>query len=209
MSRGRDTLTNQVVAVKQFKDEIFGLDAVDQNNLNLNEAAILSKLHHINVINLIDTVNENDVFALVFPFMEYDLLSEIERTTYDKSRCKEIMCMVFSGLEHIHSMKVMHRDLKPQNILVQADGCIKICDFGLAIVYEDNALYSGVCGTKPYMATEIFLDYGYNHTVDIWVYYFLIFCCFNYLTISFSLGDRLYFSRNQAKTETSGWSALP
>lgn len=145
----------------------------------LQEAEILSKLHHTNVISLIATVDENAKIALVFPYMESNLFSEIEGTAYEKCRCKKIMCMVFSGLEHMHSMKIMHRDLKPENILVQADGCIKICDLGLAVSYEHNETFMTVCGTEPYMSAEIFFQYGYNHTVDIWVYYFSIFCCFN------------------------------
>lgn len=123
----------------------------------------------MNIIDLIDIINENGVVGLVLPYMAYDLSSEICSTAYEKPRCKEVMCMVFAGIKHMHSRKIMHRDLKPDNILVAADGTIKICDLGFATEYKDDEFFMTVCGTHSYMSAEIFLKYGYNQTVDIWV----------------------------------------
>lgn len=143
---------------------------VEQNKeWNAMEAALLSKLDHINVINLIATIEDENEITLVFPFMKSNLSSEIDATAYNKGRCKDIMRMLFSGLEYMHSLKIMHRDIKPENILVHADGDIKICDLGLAIEYSNNKTYQQECGTPSYMAAEIFLGTGYNYTVDIWV----------------------------------------
>lgn len=89
--------------MKQFKKDMFGLDHKTPNPLD--EAKILTKLDHNHIIALIATVDENNKIVLVFPLMHSNLLSEIKNTAYDQNRCRDVMCMLFSGLEHMHLKK--------------------------------------------------------------------------------------------------------
>lgn len=75
-----------------------------------------------------------------------------------------IIYQVFAGLNAIHSQQIMHLDLKPENILIDTQGCVKICDFGLAMAYEQSSnseMTSGVAGLW-YRAPEVHLKKKYT-----------------------------------------------
>ena len=73
------------------------------------------------------------------------------------------------ALHYIHSNRITHRDLKPQNILMTSEGNIKLCDFGFArhMSYKTEVLTS-LKGTPLYMAPEVVQEQPYNHTADLW-----------------------------------------
>jgi serine/threonine protein kinase len=70
------------------------------------------------------------------------------------------------AIEHIHSLGIAYRDLKPENLLVAADGHLKVTDFGFAKRIQDKS-YT-LCGTPEYLAPEIIMNRGHNHGVDWW-----------------------------------------
>lgn len=135
------------------------------------EAAFNQKLDHQNIINILHIVDRPEEVCIALPLMQHSLNDEIEdmNYAYTHNRAKQIMTMLLNGLNYMHEKHLMHRDLKPDNILVDLDGSIKIADFGLTLELDDNLYYMEVCGTKPYMAPEIFLKFGYTALVDIWV----------------------------------------
>lgn len=171
VAKGRDSLTGQTIAIKIFKRSLF--ESQSKRDDNLMEANIIKRLNHTNVIELIDAVNDEiyGVF-LIFPFVNRTLFDEIYEDSYEYTpiRTKEVLHMIISAVKHMHTRKIIHRDLKPSNILVNDLGAIKICDFGLAVDFaESQSVFIHKCGTEPYMAPEIFLKYGYDIQVDVWV----------------------------------------
>ena len=77
------------------------------------------------------------------------------------------------ALEYLHKQKIAYRDLKPENLLVAADGHMKITDFGFAKQIGDRTFT--LCGTPEYLAPEIIMSIGHNHGVDWWALGILIF----------------------------------
>ena len=78
------------------------------------------------------------------------------------------------ALEYLHKQKIAYRDLKPENLLVAADGHMRITDFGFAKQINDDRTFT-LCGTPEYLAPEIIMSIGHNHGVDWWALGILIF----------------------------------
>jgi serine/threonine protein kinase len=81
----------------------------------------------------------------------------------------EIVC----ALDYLHSLKIAYRDLKPENLLVAADGHLRITDFGFAKQIDQRSFT--LCGTPEYLAPEIIMSIGHNQSVDWWALGVLIF----------------------------------
>lgn len=76
---------------------------------------------------------------------------------------------MIEGIKYCHSKKILHRDIKLDNILLTIDGVVKICDFGVSKIVKNGEKMSEQCGTPAYIAPEILLDKGYEgFAVDIW-----------------------------------------
>jgi cell division protein kinase 4 len=78
------------------------------------------------------------------------------------------MHQILSGVDFLHSNRIFHRDLKPQNILITKDGRVKLADFGLARIYEQTQILTSVVVTLWYRAPEVLLQANYASSVDIW-----------------------------------------
>lgn len=73
------------------------------------------------------------------------------------------------ALYYLHSNRIIHRDMKPQNILIGSNRAVKLCDFGFARAMSNNTLVlTSIKGTPLYMAPELVQEQPYNHTVDLW-----------------------------------------
>ncbi|XP_007899602.1 cyclin-dependent kinase 6 [Callorhinchus milii] len=145
----------------------------------IREVAWLKKLavfDHPNVIRLFDVhlTPQNDQMmklTLVFELIDQDLsalLMKVDERGLPHKKIKDMMIQLFRGLDFLHLNHVVHRDLKPQNILVSSTGQVKLADFGLARVYSFNMALTPVVVTLWYRAPEILLYSRYAAGVDIW-----------------------------------------
>ncbi|KAM9346682.1 cyclin-dependent kinase 6 [Symphorus nematophorus] len=144
----------------------------------IREVALLRKMgcfNHPNVVKLLDAsaiaVGRSLDLTLVLEYIDQDLstyLSKVPASGLSQDCIKDVMQQLLQGLDFLHMNMVVHRDLKPDNILVSSRGEVKIADFGLARIYTFNiALTPGVV-TLWYRAPEVLLNSGYMSSVDMW-----------------------------------------
>ncbi|WOL00494.1 hypothetical protein Cni_G09207 [Canna indica] len=170
--KARDRDTGKIVALKKVRFETSEPESV---KFMAREIMILQKLDHPNVIKLegLATSRMHYSLYLVFEFMQYDLSRIISRpdTRLTEAQVKYYMKQLLSGLKHCHERRILHRDIKGSNLLIDKNGVLKIADFGLANFYHPNkkvSLTSRVV-TLWYRAPELLLgttDYGVG--IDLW-----------------------------------------
>lgn len=86
-----------------------------------------------------------------------------------ESEVRVIAAQLVSALRYLHEHRIVHRDMKPQNILIGSDGVVKLCDFGFARAMSCNTLVlTSIKGTPLYMAPELVQEQPYNYTADLW-----------------------------------------
>ena len=99
-----------------------------------------------------------------------ELFNIIEDDQYlEENEIRKVAQQLIRALHYIHSNRITHRDLKPQNVLMTSEGNIKLCDFGFArhMSYKTEVLTS-LKGTPLYMAPEVVQEQPYTHTADLW-----------------------------------------
>ena len=134
------------------------------------EIDILKKIFDENVIQLLDSFETNSEFCLVTELAQgqlYEILEEDKKLP--ESEIKFIARQLVAGLFYLHSNNIIHRDIKPQNILISANGIIKICDFGFARAIENKTMITSIKGTPLYMAPELLKESPYNQKADLWL----------------------------------------
>lgn len=145
--------------------------SVEQQKFN-EECRIVKMLHHDNVVSCrkVNLAANGNAMELIMEHGGDTVLTHLERKTFPLDRYEDVCLQLINGIAYLHSMKVYHRDLKLENLVMNADGTVKIIDFGLAVQLKDNdeKLYS-CCGTKGYLAPEV-LDrsHYYGDDVDAW-----------------------------------------
>lgn len=145
----------------------------------IREVAVLKQLEafgHPNVVRLFDVctvsrTNRETKLTLVFEHVDQDLTTYLEKAPdpgVPPETIKDMMYQLLQGLDFLHSHRVVHRDLKPQNILVTSGGQIKLADFGLARIYSFQMALTSVVVTLWYRAPEVLLQSSYATPVDLW-----------------------------------------
>jgi len=162
--------TNQIVALKKIR-----LEADDEGvpSTAIREISLLKELNHENVVKLLDIVHSESKLYLVFEFLDMDLRKYME-TTDQKGMSPEIIWsflkQLIKGVAYCHSHRILHRDLKPQNLLIDKTGKLTIADLGLARAFGvPMRTYSHEVVTLWYRAPEILLgSRHYSTAVDMW-----------------------------------------
>ncbi|KAJ1291730.1 hypothetical protein BS78_02G338400 [Paspalum vaginatum] len=170
--RARDLETGKIVALKKVRFDNFEPESV---RFMAREIQILRRLDHPNVMKLegLITSRLSCSLYLVFEYMEHDLagLCSSPDVKFTEAQLKCYMNQLLSGLEHCHSRRVVHRDIKGANLLVNNEGILKIADFGLANYFDpikNHPLTSRVV-TLWYRPPELLLgSTHYNAAVDLW-----------------------------------------
>ncbi|KAF8787237.1 Cyclin-dependent kinase 7 like protein [Argiope bruennichi] len=170
--KARDVTNGTIVAVKKIKvgSRTEAKDGI--NRTAIREIKFLRDLSHPNVISLLDVFGSKSNVSLVFDFMDTDLEIVIKdpQIILTPGHIKAYTIMTLQGLEYLHANWILHRDLKPNNLLINSDGILKIGDFGLAKNYgSPNKVYSHQVVTRWYRAPElIFGATIYATGIDIW-----------------------------------------
>lgn len=167
MFKGFDIKENINVAVKVNKRSLF--NDVDRY-YERQEGNILSSLDHKNIIQLYHMIDTDDIY-LVFPLMNESLFDYIYSANYKyvKEDTKSLMTQTLNGLKYLHTLNYVHRDMKPDNILLDHKKTLKISDFGLATTINSYEKLYTKCGTTSYQAPEMLLKTGYDEKIDVWV----------------------------------------
>jgi serine/threonine protein kinase len=152
----RDTELDRLVAVKRLfawlvSDEIF-------RERFLREARMAAALSHPNLVAVFDVGEEDGLPYIVMEYVEGETLADLMRRSgrVDPGQAVDLLLQVCAGLEHAHAAGLVHRDIKPQNLLVRSDGVAKIADFGIARTLQATRLtqVGTVLGTAAYLAPE-------------------------------------------------------
>jgi len=134
------------------------------------EANVLSKISHTNVIQLLSSTQEGGYTVLLLELCKTDLyIMQQNNVLFDLEEVRSIALMALSGLKAVHDLGIMHRDMKPGNLLITEDGIVKVCDFGLARCDNEEPPFTLQISTKWYKALEVLLgEKKYDKKVDIW-----------------------------------------
>ena len=161
--------TNDYVALKKIR-----LENEDEGipSTSIREISILKQLRHPNIVYLIDLIHGEKKLYLVFEYMDHDLKKflDINNGPLTPELVKSYLYQILIAINFCHSKRILHRDLKPQNLLIDKDGIIKVADFGLARSFgiPIKTLTHEIL-TLWYRAPEILLGQKeYSTPVDMW-----------------------------------------
>ncbi|XP_027357674.1 cyclin-dependent kinase D-3-like isoform X2 [Abrus precatorius] len=164
-----DTQTGQTVAIKKIR---LGKQKEGVNFTALREIKLLKELKDPNIIELIDAFPHKGNLHLVFEFMETDLEAVIRdrNIVLSPGDIKSFLQMTLKGLAYCHKKWVLHRDMKPNNLLIGPNGQLKLADFGLARIFgSPDRRFTHQVFARWYRAPELlFGTKQYGPGVDVW-----------------------------------------
>ncbi|ODQ66146.1 Pkinase-domain-containing protein [Nadsonia fulvescens var. elongata DSM 6958] len=179
MKRTSDGVT---FAVKEFRPRHAHESERDYAKKVTAEFCIGSTLHHPNVIETLDIIQEGSKFYEVMEYCPYDFFAIVMSGKMSRNEIACTFKQIINGITYLHDMGLAHRDIKLDNCVVTSDGIIKLIDFGSASVFrypfeEDVVLAHGVVGSDPYLAPEVLSASRYDpQPADIWSIA-IVFCC--------------------------------
>jgi serine/threonine-protein kinase len=168
---GRDSELDRPVAVKVLAENLAG-DVAFRKRF-LREARLAARLSHPNVVSVYDAGEEADGRPyIVMECVEGETLADVlrERGRLPAAEAVGLALQACRGLEHAHAAGLVHRDVKPQNLLLRKDGTLKIADFGIARAAETTALtqIGTVLGTAAYLSPEQALGEEVTSAADVY-----------------------------------------
>ena len=134
------------------------------------EISILKTLNHENIILMFDTFESEREFCVVTEYAQGELFDILQ----DDKRLPEVTVQKIAkgltkALYYLHSKRIIHRDMKPQNVLIGPNGRVKLCDFGFARAMSSNTIVlTSIKGTPLYMSPELVQEQPYDATSDLW-----------------------------------------
>ncbi|EEA04861.1 cell division protein kinase 2, putative [Cryptosporidium muris RN66] len=166
--KAQDT-QGRIVALKRIR-----LEAEDEGipSTAIREISLLKELHHPNIVRLCDVMHSERRLTLVFEFMEKDLKKILDANSHglEPKLVQSYLYQLLRGAAHCHQHRILHRDLKPQNLLINNDGALKLADFGLARAFGIPVRsYTHEVVTLWYRAPDVLMgSKKYSTSVDIW-----------------------------------------
>ncbi|KAK3582637.1 hypothetical protein CHS0354_001682 [Potamilus streckersoni] len=166
--KGISSLTHQVIALKEIRiqpEEGVPFTAI-------REASLLKGLKHANIVTLHDIIHTRETLTFVFEYVHTDLSQYLEKHPggLNTFNIKLFLLQLLRGLAYCHQRRILHRDLKPQNLLISESGELKLADFGLARAKSiPSHTYSNEVVTLWYRPPDVLLgSTNYSTSLDIW-----------------------------------------
>ncbi|XP_033728820.1 cyclin-dependent kinase 14-like [Pecten maximus] len=166
--KGFSCLTNQIVALKEIR-----LQAEEGAPFTaIREASLLKGLKHANIVTLHDIIHTKETLTFVFEYVHTDLSQYLEKHPggLNAFNVKLLLFQLLRGLAYCHQRRILHRDLKPQNLLIHETGELKLADFGLARAKSiPSHTYSHEVVTLWYRPPDVLLgSTNYSTSLDMW-----------------------------------------
>jgi len=154
--RGIDIMLEREVAIKMLRPELSRQPNIVERFRS--EAVTLAKLNHPNIATLYSFVRQGDDFFMVMEFVRGETLDGLIRRSgaMPCDRAIALMCQALEGIDHAHKMGIIHRDVKPANMMMTEGGTLKVMDFGIARVLGTARMtkQGNIVGTIEYMSPE-------------------------------------------------------
>ncbi|EOD10204.1 hypothetical protein EMIHUDRAFT_444655 [Emiliania huxleyi CCMP1516] len=167
--KARDRQSGELAALKKIR-----LEAEDEGipSTAIREISILKELQHPNIVRLHDVIHTEKKLTLVFEYLDQDLKKYLDSCPdgADSRMIKRALLQLLRGVAFCHDRRVLHRDLKPQNLLINKQGELKLADFGLARAFAIPVRsYTHEVVTLWYRAPDVLMgSRKYSTPVDIW-----------------------------------------
>ncbi|XP_040296743.1 serine/threonine-protein kinase 36 isoform X4 [Bufo bufo] len=165
--KGRRKYSGEVVALK-FIPKV-GRSEKELKGLK-REIQIMRDLRHPNIVRMLDSCETEREVVVVTEYAEGELFQILEDDgSLAEDLVRDVSAQLVSALYYLHSHRILHRDMKPQNILLGKDATVKLCDFGFARELSlDTLMVRSIKGTPLYMSPELVLERPYDHRSDLW-----------------------------------------
>ena len=171
---GLNILTGRVVAIKSFKKT--PIEKFKHKMAKIQyETELMKRFNHKNITKILEVFNDEEYMLIIMEYINGGKLFSFgkKRRKLSEKMAKFLFRQIILGIQHIHSKNVVHRDIKLENLLIDFNNNVKICDFGIGkVLNSENDILYDKCGTPMYMAPEIILsneNNGYKgFPVDIW-----------------------------------------
>jgi len=167
--KAKDRVTGEIIALKKIR-----LEAEDEGipSTAIREISLLKELQHANIVRLYDVVHTERKLTLVFEYLDQDLKKYLDVCDggLEPSIMKSFLYQLLRGVAYCHHHRVLHRDLKPQNLLINREGELKLADFGLARAFGIPVRsYTHEVVTLWYRAPDVLMgSRKYSTPVDVW-----------------------------------------
>jgi cGMP-dependent protein kinase len=173
---GKGTFGSVYLCVKQQNKVLYALKSISRKKIdayNLHESLqqekkVLSRVEHQFIVKFVKTFKDQKRLFFLLEFIQGMNLLEVLRVLniLNGSRAKFYASCLLLILEQLHENFIIFRDLKPENVMVEDDGYLKLLDFGTAKIIESRTFT--VIGTPHYMAPEVIMGKGYSFAADLW-----------------------------------------
>jgi serine/threonine protein kinase/tetratricopeptide (TPR) repeat protein len=170
-----DAQTSTSVAVKQLKADLAQPELIERFK---REGEALRDLNHPNIVKLLDMLEENGEHYLVMEYVRGgDLAGLLQQGTLDLEQILRYALDLADALTRAHKLNIIHRALKPANILLAADGTLRLTDFGIARLGSKDRVTEtdAIIGTIDYLPPEAFDGSGIDTRADIWAFGVILF----------------------------------
>ncbi|GIY17127.1 cyclin-dependent kinase-like 1 [Caerostris darwini] len=164
----RSRENGQLVAIKKYVETE---DDPLIKKIALREIRMLKQLKHPNLVNLIEVFRRKRKLHLVFEYCDHTVLDILEKHPkgVPEQLTKRILWQTIQAINFCHQHNCIHRDVKPENILLTKEGIVKLCDFGFARNLSPGENYTDYVATRWYRAPELLVgDTHYGPEVDVW-----------------------------------------
>ena len=167
--------THEIYAMKSLKKDI--LIQEEKIESTLLEKEILENINHPFLVGLVFCFQTEQRINFVMPFIPGgELFQHLKKVKhFSEQKVKFYAAQIAIAIQYLHDMGIVYRDLKPENVLIDEKGYLRLTDFGLAKKLKDGEMTNSFCGTPEYLAPEIINGKGYDKNADWWAFGILIY----------------------------------